>query len=198
MRLIRELYSGSRGSSSIDSDSMDDETHIFKAIGNNNEELMLLLHEVSKDITNQRGQTIYHATVDAETFSLIEKFASAGIDINVHDSAGKTPLIYAIKNQRFAYQALIKADANVNQVDSYDLSALFCIANITQASWIIGAGVRVDETDGDGKTALHYQLINKNPSAAEATTDRFTSCFSLPNGIGNNVLHSMATMGYLT
>ena len=57
---------------------------------------------------------------------------------------------------------------------------------------------RVDETDGDGKTALHYQLINKNPSAAEATTDRFTSCFSLPNGIGNNVLHSMATMGYLT
>jgi len=170
----------------------------FSSGDSDEEEVMLLFREVSKDITNQRGQTLYHAAVDAAAFSLIEKLVSAGVDINMHDSTGKTPLIYAIKKKSFAYQDLIKAGADVNQVDPYGRSALFYVANITQASWIIGAGARMDETDGDGDTALHYQLIQGYPSAAEETINRFTSCFSLSNAIGNNVLHIMATMGYLT
>jgi len=195
---FRELYCGSKGSS-IDTEEMNTEIRIFKAIGDNDEEeVMSLLGEVIKDITNKLGQTLYHATVDASAFNLIEKLKKSGIDINMQDSTGKTALIYAIKKRSFAYRAFIMAEADVNQVDTHGRSALFYVTNVTQANWIIGAGARVDIVDKDGNTALHYQLIQGCPSAAEETISRFRSCCRLSNETGNNVLHIMAEMGYLT
>jgi ankyrin repeat protein len=195
----KDLYCGSTPPSSLESDYIDAETKIFKAIGDSDEEeVMALLPEVSKDITNHLGQSMLHVAIESAAFDLILKIAKSGADVNMHDGAGTTPLIYAIKRRSFAYRILITVGADVNQVDAYGRSALFYVANVTQANWIIGAGARLDITDKDGNTALHYQLLQGCPTAAGETVTRFRSCCGLTNDVGNNVLHIMATMGYLT
>ena len=130
-------------------------------------------------------------------FGLVVKLKDAGVDLNIQDISGTTALIYAIKKRSFAYRMLITAGADVNQIDASGRSALFYVTNRIQANWVIGAGARMDITDKDGNTALHYQLIQGCPTAAEETICGFKSCYRLTNDVGNNVLHIMATMGYL-
>ena len=100
-----------------------------------------------------------------------EAFSNEGAGVNIRHQHGRTPLIYAVKEDHVqCVKKLIKAGADVNEADSKGFTALmFAVKeyHVQSVITLIKAGADVNVRNNDGLNALHITDDNfyiGNPS----------------------------------
>ncbi len=100
--------------------------------------------------------------------NFLSKMTSEGGDVNVRDSTGRTPLMYA-DNDIENVKLLIAAGADVNAKDNEGRTALMFAINgsvfgqLEAVKALIAAGADVNAKDDDGRTALVFaKILNDN------------------------------------
>jgi ankyrin repeat protein len=103
-------------------------TDIFGAIAQQKtDNVRVWLRKTPKlELTNQQGQTLLHAAVDAGNARMVFLLVKAGVQVNAVDLAGKTALDYALeqKKSRMA-RYLIKNHGTINvPANQFDLEKM--------------------------------------------------------------------------
>ncbi len=99
------------------------------------------------------------------------EFISSGADVNIKESNGTTPLIWAVHNGDLALvEKLIKAGAKVNAINNYGASAMSEAAELGNAkivATLLKAGADPESPNADGETALMVVARSSNVETAQ-------------------------------
>lgn len=112
----------------------------------------------TKDLGNSDISPVMYA-LKGGNFEVIQKLLDNGADVNAHDSAGNTVLIYAcrFKADENIIKMLVKYGANVNARDNNWKSVLMYACqndNVEILKILVQAGANVNAKMEDGTTAL--------------------------------------------
>ena len=110
---------------------------------------------------NKEGKSALHLCCKEGKSSVIPLIVKAGIDINLADCSGRTPLMYAVEDFEVT-KAILKFGPDVNRVDGNLWSALMW--SVTRyadnqadiAEILIKNGARTELSNREGNTALHF------------------------------------------
>lgn len=95
---------------------------------------------------------------------IVKRLIEAGANPNAINEAGRTPLYYAIENNKQLVNILIDAGANVNIIDKYGNAALHVASSMPETDVLdslIAAGANVNVEDRNYKdTPLHIAVFN--------------------------------------
>ena len=116
---------------------------------------MALTPEVLEYQIEGRGATLLHliAMSEEDLVPLLERVLATGVDVNVSDAFGLTPLFWA-KTAEIA-QLLIDAGADVNRRDRLGRTAMFEAQDAEIAQVLFDAGADPGVHDYEGYTPLH-------------------------------------------
>ncbi|KAI9373505.1 hypothetical protein BJX61DRAFT_541657 [Aspergillus egyptiacus] len=184
--------------------------------------MALLSHErKSQNAQDKDGFTPVHlAVLNMRNAALNVLVLSPGINVDIPDSQGRTPLFYAVEKSDITMaRTLLNKGANFNSKDAMNRTPVFYAAtrlNTQAVELLVGMGAGVDFTDRFGDRALYlavsaYMQLGPSMNAArkviDALTkatwerdDRIIGCLiklgALPSGYdrGNNDLLNAAVM----
>lgn len=98
----------------------------------------------------------------------LETYMSHGVNPNLANSNHQTLLHSAIiQNNTDAADVLKKYNADINYKDNSGRSALFYAKTPETLKWLISNKAKINITDKNGQTALHYNVINNNAEIAK-------------------------------
>ncbi|GAA1737400.1 hypothetical protein [Luedemannella helvata] len=123
----------------------------------------------------QRGPLHHLGRIDDE--SLLVRLLAAGMDINVRDNKGRTPLLAALFDGAPAtlVRAMLDAGADPTVTDDMGDSTLHLLRSPDAAvivPWLVAAGVALDAIDEYGRPPLLAQVLTMAPLAViRATLD---------------------------
>lgn len=114
---------------------------------------VLLGYESSRgiDARDDEGNTAFGIAAYHGSHAAAEALLEKGANINATNHLGETPLMRGVTGQ-----------ANNNRMASGDTSLV---------QWLIGKHARLDDTDRDGRTALHRAVTSNNVCAARILLD---------------------------
>jgi uncharacterized protein len=159
------------------------ETALMLAASSNNSEAaeILLAHKASIDPRNTQLQTALHIAAGGLHTKIVAAVLGSsgarGLDIDIRDASGMTPLMLAANNEGFVpdevMQLLINKGAQVNAQDAQGYTALMIAAKVGQMAgveFLLAKGASVNLKNNDGQTALklartvhgNKQIINAN------------------------------------
>lgn len=122
-------------------------------------ELLKMLVDAGADINsvNQYGRT---AAFNAKNPSLLQKMIDMGLDVNIRDKLGRTALfsvLFSTKNEEIL-EVLLKAGANLNEIDNDGHSAVTIAINHGSSRWL---QTLIDHgADLDNPSAI-FQLVRR-------------------------------------
>ncbi|XP_047475385.1 transient receptor potential channel pyrexia-like [Penaeus chinensis] len=103
-----------------------------------------------------------HLAAKKSCFNCMKQLLDAGADVNLKDIQDRTPLFYAVNNNRDGsgqcIQLLLEKGSSVNDVCEGRITPLHVAAevgNVTAAQLLLKAGASHDARDKDGCTPLH-------------------------------------------
>ena len=116
--------------------------------------------------TDENSRTVLFYVRDTQS---LQSLVKAGLDINVRDADGNTPLLYIMRNHPEnltldLYKAAVAAGADIKVKDKKDYTLLHATAGSTDPSAIevarelLEAGLDVNGKDQKGKTPIFYAL----------------------------------------
>ncbi|XP_037029495.1 ankyrin-1-like [Bradysia coprophila] len=135
---------------------------------NNTEILRILLRKgvtvnaVARDHTTP---LVYAATTGNPDMVQLLLDSGAGVNVNLRDSTGDTPIMYAAygsgEDRLKVFQLLLKKNADVNNVNNLGETTLFFLARFggddpKLAEFLILGGARINDANKVGETPLHY------------------------------------------
>ena len=104
------------------------------------------------------GQPLIHHAASRANGETIKAFLDRGVDPNVPDEDGDTPLFNAVANGNIeAAEVLVDSGANVNYPDKKGFTPLMVAAFMSQAKscrWLIQHGADINAWDSDGSSAI--------------------------------------------
>lgn len=117
------------------------------------------------------GCTTLHTAASKGNVKAIERLVKNEANLDETDSAGKTPLMYAVMlNQKESVTALLKAGADVNtQADNGNTALHEAVlqGNVKFASLLLEKGSKIDLRNKEGKTALDLAKETSNQTLME-------------------------------
>lgn len=145
----------------------------FSTNDNSSNEVMIdifkrMVERTNIDIHNHRGETLLHRMVTSirDCSEFIELFLNRGVDLNVLNERGETPLVCAIDK---GYDAtaifLIKCGTDLKICDRYGQTALHHAAQRNRAevvAHLLEMGCPVNSQDINGDTALYLAASKGN------------------------------------
>jgi uncharacterized protein len=121
------------------------------------------------------GNAVVERLTDASRrgdLKMAETLLSAGINPDLADSYGQTPLYYAAQfNQAKVIELLLANHANPNAVinkrhgDPFPTTPLqnaAYLGNLRIASLLVAAGAQIDTKGTTGRTALHFAVLGRH------------------------------------
>lgn len=112
------------------------------------------------------GCTTLHTAASKGNLKAIERLVKNEANLDETDSAGKTPLMYAVMlNQKESVAALLKAGADVNtQADNGNTALHEAVlqGNVKFVSLLLEKGSKIDLRNKEGKTALELAKETSN------------------------------------
>ena len=130
---------------------------------------------LSKD---KSGRTLLHYAAeedDPRVVPIIDFLVDSGIDVDVLDGRGATPLVWAVSGGSIpSTKRLIDLKADIEAVDSNFNTPLHLAAELGQTDIIkvlIEAGAEVDPKNSTGDTPLHSAILSEEPDAVKLLID---------------------------
>ena len=152
---------------------------IHTAILNNQVDIAKRLLSIDRVATlaDAKRQVALHYAARYGTQAMVEECCNASTDLNIRDSALKTPLMLAAEAANIeAVQTLIKAQANATLVDSLGYSLLHHAVLSTSkklVAWILdNIPIDINKPDAQGHTPLYHCLEHENLAIAELLMER--------------------------
>ncbi|RJE26222.1 Ankyrin repeat protein [Aspergillus sclerotialis] len=114
---------------------------------------------VKKLVPIKKGLANLHVTACKGHLNIVELFLTAGVDVDIRDSLGSTPLLLAAQSgYEDVVHRLLDAGSDINAADISDRTALHLSAeyghdNVVKA--LVERGAKVDATDNELSTPLH-------------------------------------------
>jgi len=103
---------------------------------------------------------VFSSAVQSGNKKVVEQIIGLGVDVNVKDKHGLTPLHYAVHvRSKDIVQFLIDNGADVDAADEYGLTPLHYATkqgHINIAELLIAQGARLDIKDNAGRAPIHY------------------------------------------
>ncbi|KAK7063128.1 hypothetical protein SK128_019325 [Halocaridina rubra] len=121
----------------------------------------LLDQKASMEEVDARGQRALHHAIMADSLCMIELLLNAGADRKAKDRDGKTYFQFALLKRRYqALDALVKN--KVTDVGEDQRAIHFCanVGNQTAIDVLLNNGYDINETDNDGRIALHHAICS--------------------------------------
>lgn len=109
------------------------------------------------------GDTLLHAAVEGGNMRAVELLLERGVDPDLRDPAGFTPLFFAVRFPDIV-EMLIKGGADPNARNDEDETPLMhSSCRPESVRLLLAAGADVDAVDADGWTALHNAAVGGTP-----------------------------------
>jgi ankyrin repeat protein len=152
----------------------------------------------SQPILVSRGQ----ATTTQQAPEPTQEKTMQGIDVNLPDQDGRTPLMLAAQNGELStVQDLLSYGANVNAADNNGWTPLMCAAEnghlMAIQALLSAPGIDIDAKSPDGDAALILAAQNGNDEAVKALINKGANV-NAANNNGWTPLMSAAQHGHLT
>ncbi len=181
---------------------------LFKAINSNDlKQVQELIKKGAKadattDLHSFFGSTTnwstLHASASIKSFAITQFLISKGADVNKRNSAGFTPIYFAIgTDNKQIVKLLIKHGAKVDVQSDYGVSPLHVSAyngNVEMAKFLLKNGARLDVKMNNDWYPIHYAWLRNKPNMV---------IFFINQGVshevklyGNTLLHWAAQNGY--
>lgn len=130
-----------------------------------------------------------------EDLAKVERLIKKGIDINIKNKAGRSPLLQAAMEGRLeAFEFLIKHGADMNSVETAGQTALHLAARNGYAEIIQLAKqykVRLNAIDITGKTPLHLAVVEGHLAATKALLN-IGAAVDIKDNSGQTPLHTLS------
>lgn len=127
-----------------------------------------------------------------------------GVDVNVRDIWGRTPLINAVDKPKILQVLLEVDEIDIHALVSGQSALHAAISSIESTKLLLDRGVNVNFADGDGYTALHYaamrgyheiaQLLLANGAAIDALSHKLRTPLHLATGSGYATEHLVSLL----
>lgn len=127
---------------------------------------LLLNNAANPHSVNIFNQTPYRMSIDYP--NSLEVFLKHKINPNTVDENGQTLMHEAMIKKNMEIAALLKKyKADVNYKDKFGKSPLFYAQMPASIDWLSSNGVKINLTDNQRNTALHYSVMNNNGAIAK-------------------------------
>lgn len=131
------------------------------------------------DVTGIRcgeGRTLLHVLAHLDRPGLLHRLRAAGLHLEATDDFWRTPLFSAIRYGASAavVRGLLDAGARTDVTDLAGATLLHVLTSPDAATilpWLLAAGLRLEETDTNGRTPLLEQIWHASPEAIRALLD---------------------------
>lgn len=110
---------------------------------------------------------------------LLEYFLDIGLDINIKDINGKTPLYYC--DEKEAFLELIFKGANINSVDNKGRNLLFFKKNKDIIEMILKMNIDLNKKDNDGYNFIAYETFSEFPDLIMEKKDKIKKDVAIKN-----------------
>lgn len=133
--------------------------------------------DLSTTITSD-GTTALHFIARWHRQTILEMILEPGIEINVHDNDGATPLQTAfLHNNLDTAKCFIEYGADVNESSSIKTGAkiihkMVTTGRLNAANILIECGASINSADKMGRTPLHLAMIRNDPSMAKLLLEK--------------------------
>ena len=138
--------------------------------------------------------------IKSNNISQLTRLINAGINVNVTNKYGLTPLhLAAYKGYEKIFQLLVKAEADVNVTNEFGLTPLYYAAMYGHADIVealFNAGANLDTRDYEGRTVLINQVSKGNLEMVEVLVNTGADV-DAADDMGAKPLHKAAINGDL-
>ncbi|KAF5281783.1 hypothetical protein FQR65_LT14530 [Abscondita terminalis] len=144
----------------------------------------LITRGASLNLTNNRGYSSLHSAASVGDVVNVRRHLDSGVDIDIADINGDTPLITAcFSNNRNVVKLLLERKARV-ELSPMNNPKQTCLHYAVEGCWddivsqILDTGFFVDKRNARGSTALMRAISFKNPHIARLLLDRGADPFA--------------------
>jgi ankyrin repeat protein len=150
---------------------------VIQLIGNKLKQSKAQLFESLLKAQDDLGMTPVHLAAQYGHRDILDYFLDAGIDQNMPDGNGKSPLYWALKNkQDSAAEVLISSKGfNINYQSPWGLSALHEASrggHIDVVKGLVDKGADLNILDVDGRTPLYWAAERGHPAVVSFLLDK--------------------------
>ncbi len=182
-------------------------------VGNEIDNAIILISQLKKDdqkiLVNQKdmlGNTIIHYSDD---ITLVGWLLKKGANLNTKNNEGKTPLHYAVIDNKYDYvidnkydyfKFLLKKGANLNTQDNEGKTPLYYALIDDKYDYfklLLEKGANLNTQDNEGKTLLHCAVMNRRNNFIQLLLHN-NADVDLKNLYGETPLHYAAKAGSLS
>lgn len=141
--------------------------------------------------------SLYSATTDEEIFKTVRYGSSlelknildSGVNINIQDNDGKTPLRIAVESSfPKKVKLLLEAGADITIKDKYGQDVLMWAHSVEITNILLDAGADINSQDNDGFTPLMITIVNGDDLKAKELI-KLGANINIKNDNGDNALY---------
>ena len=160
-------------------------------------------HSADLNIANLEGSTPLHSSCGFMDTTIVQQLLRGRVHVDCRDHDGNTPLMWAARSGDAASaHSLLVAKADINAVNSNGATALIHAAiqgHDAVIACILGQpGVQPENSDRDGRTALHWSCAVGSVTCAKAIMAAAPVCAFAEAENGNTPLHTAIEYDYST